>query len=246
MTQLNMIFSTLKQQLKINKKTYSDVAKYLKVSESSVKRLFNSQSMSIERLEQICHFIGLELTDLIGVVDQAKPRVKQLSVEQERELVADEKLLLMMISVFNGWKFDEIIEYYDLSEHACYQALEVLDKLNVIELLPFNQFKVLVAQDFAWIKNGPIETFFHQHMKNDFFDSAFNASDEFFLCLHGMLSDANNHLLQKKLRQIKQLFAELHQHSLAVGIEKASGSALVLALRPWLPGIFEKYKRKKG
>ena len=47
------IFAVLKQQLHAQGKTYADLAKHLDVSESSIKRLFANQSVTLERLLEI-------------------------------------------------------------------------------------------------------------------------------------------------------------------------------------------------
>ena len=244
MSQLNLLISTLKQQLKAKGKTYSDIASYLKVSESSIKRIFMNKSFTINRLEQICHFIGLELTDLIQLVDTRVTRITQLERHQEQRIVENEKRILITIAVLNGWNFNDIIHYYDITHTECYQCLVELDSLNIIELLPFNKFKVLVSQNFSWIPNGPIENYFRHHMRDDFFKSNFSQPNELFLCLNGMLSYSNNQLMQKKLQQVKEIFAELHQNSVSAGIDQADGSVLVIGLRPYRPDQFERHKRK--
>lgn len=245
MSQINKLISTLKQQLKVKGKTYADIAQYLKVSESSIKRLFYTHGFSLKRLEAICLFIGLELTDLIQLVDANTDRITHLSAEQEQQIVDKPLLTIITISVLNGWSFKDIIHYYDITDNQCYQHLVTLEQLRIIELLPLNKFKVLVAQNFAWIPNDPIEQYFHQHMRQDFFDSTFTKTNEMFYCLNGMLSNSDNQLLQKKLQQLKMTFAELYHNSVKGGLDQADGSALVVALRPWRPTRFEQYKRKR-
>jgi len=244
MSQVSLIIKVLKKQLKLHNKTYVDIANHLNISESSIKRLFTQHTFSLQRLEQVCNIMGLELTDFLQLVDNQIQYVENLTMEQEQMLVSDTKLLFICIAVLNHWSFDNIVGYYDITDQECFQKLAILDKIKLIELLPYNKFKILVSHNFSWQPNGPIHKFFHQHMQNDFFNSNFTKENEDFLCLNGMLTHENNLKLQKKIRQLKETFSELHLDSVPKGTKNTSGCALVIALRPWVPDIFEKYKRK--
>ena len=52
----------LKRHLKARKMTYAEVAKSLRVSEASVKRMFSKGTFTLDRFEQICQFAGTSLT----------------------------------------------------------------------------------------------------------------------------------------------------------------------------------------
>jgi predicted XRE-type DNA-binding protein len=54
MAELQQLLVTLKRQIKARGLTYRDVAAALKLSEPSVKRLFSTGNLSLERLVDIC------------------------------------------------------------------------------------------------------------------------------------------------------------------------------------------------
>jgi hypothetical protein len=68
----------------------------------------------------------------------------------------------------------------------------------IIELLPNNRIKLLVAPNFRWLPNGPIQRFFHEKVEQEFFKSRFAGENEKLLVLNGLLSRASNSELQKK------------------------------------------------
>jgi transcriptional regulator with XRE-family HTH domain len=68
--QTEALIETLKHALKANGLTYADVARSLDWSEASVKRWFASGNMSIQRFEAICELIGMEMTDLVRMLDE--------------------------------------------------------------------------------------------------------------------------------------------------------------------------------
>ncbi|MDF1797445.1 MAG: helix-turn-helix transcriptional regulator [Coxiellaceae bacterium] len=241
MSQINTVLSTLKQALRQQGKTYSEVAAVLDLSESSVKRLFSSGQISLARLEQIAQLVGLELTDLIKLAQQNLKRINQLSLQQEQQLVTEPKLLIVATCALNHWRFEDILDHYDFTASECIEKLIRLTELDIIDLLPANVIKLKVSSDFSWLPNGPIQQFFQQHLQTDFMQSHFDKPQELFLCLNGMLSPQDNAQLQKQLRALAATFTKLNQRSATLPINETQGSALVVALRPWLPKIFEQY-----
>lgn len=65
MSQTSNLLQVLKKQLRGQGKTYADVAQLLGLSEASVKRLFASQSFSLQRLEQLCDWLQIEFAELM-------------------------------------------------------------------------------------------------------------------------------------------------------------------------------------
>ena len=148
--------------LKAYGKTYVDVGELLQLSEASVKRLFAEQNFTLLRLEQICHMMGLEISDLVQSMVSEQQKIVRLSLEQEAEIAADLLLLMITVCVINGYSYEELIDQYDIAEHDCMQKLAMLDRLKIIDLLPGNRIKLLVSANFSWHANGAIQQFFRK------------------------------------------------------------------------------------
>jgi len=131
MSQISQVSQTLKQLLRQQQLTYKDIALKLGMSEANIKRIFSTQSFTLERLEQICDMMQMSLSDLFVLTEKQVQQISQLTVEQENELLADPKLLLVAVCVRDVWKFDEIVDYYDIDQYQCIQLLARLDKLNI-------------------------------------------------------------------------------------------------------------------
>ena len=149
MAQTNLLIDTLKLSLKAHGKTYVDVSKHLNLSEASVKRLFSERSFSLQRLDEVCQMMNMEITDLVQLMNENNTvHVSGLSEEQEKEIANDLGLLLVTVCVLNRWAMQDIIDYFRLSESECIGYLAKLDKLKLIELLPKNKVKLLVTANF--------------------------------------------------------------------------------------------------
>lgn len=244
MSQSQLLVQALKQMLKSQNLTYRDLAKHLHLSEASIKRMFANSQISLERIDAICEFLGIEISDLLQKMQHLSKRITQLTLEQEKLIVRDHKLCLVTICVVNHWSLKDILNYYQLTEHECIQYLAELDKIKIIELLPKNKIKLLISPGFVWIPNGPIQKFFQQYILSDFIESDFRHEHEEMICQFGMLTPESNALLRKKLRHLAEEFLVLKQQDSGEAIYKRVGHACVLMIRPWAPAIFNEFIRK--
>jgi transcriptional regulator with XRE-family HTH domain len=244
MAQARALVTALKQVLKSRGVTYAEVARRLAMSEASVKRVFAKQTFTLRRLDEMCELLGIAITDLAKMVEHELERVEQLTIEQERRLVSNPKLLLVAVHAISHWTMDEIVAFYAISKLECIRLLSQLDRLRIIDLLPNNKIKVLVARDFAWLPDGPIQQFFRAQIQADFFASRFDGKGESLVFVTGMLSRSANAVVQNHMRRISAEFTELHNQDISLPLSERFGTSFLIALRPWGPAIFKDLQRK--
>ncbi len=242
MAQTVALIDALKRVLREQGITYGDVAKRLKLSLPSVKRLFAERQFSVQRLDQVCELAGIEISDLVRRM-QADKEIHQLEWEQEQELVSDHKLLIAAVSALNRWSFQDILSTYKMREPELVQRLARLDRMRLIELMPGNRIRPLASTDFQWHKGGPIQRFFEAQVQSDFFRSTFERPGELRLFVTGMLSREANAQMQQKLQRLAQDFRNLHQEDQGLPLADRFGTSLVLAIRPWELEVFRQYRR---
>lgn len=245
MAQAQQLVSTLKMALKTQGKTYADVAKALKLSEASVKRCFSQGSFTLERLEEVCDFAGLEISDLVELAAENKPPFTSLTPEQEEALLQDPKLLLITFLALSHWQFEDIVKSYQLTEHEAIQLLSRLDRLGMIDLLPGNRIRLLTARNFSWRKDGPMQQFFEREVLRDFLASRFNAPHESMNFAGGLLSWASLERIQQGLERLAREFNELVAADSKLPLEERYSCAAVLAARPWVFTHFARLERPR-
>ena len=244
MNQTAALIAATKRLLKRRGLTYRDVARALKLSEPSIKRMFASGRLTLERLAQVAGLLGLSLAELVQEAAAEAPRTRQLTEEQEALLVADAKLLLTAVCALNQWTLADIVATYQMSQAECLKKLLQLDRLRLIDLLPGNRIRPIVARDFEWRPQGPIREFFRRQGLKDFLDSGFAGPDESLAFSHGMLTDAAFVRLQPELQRLRKRFAELHEESLGAPHPGRHGTSLLLAARRnWEPAAFARLRR---
>ncbi len=132
MPHIQSLVDTLKRALRADRVTYAEVARELGLSEASVKRMFSRGAFTLERFDAICRMVGLDLADLVRLQDEGERRISRLTREQEEELVADVRLLLVALLVRNRWGFEDIVREYAVSETECVRLLARLDRLRAL------------------------------------------------------------------------------------------------------------------
>jgi DNA-binding Xre family transcriptional regulator len=246
MAQTSELIKTLKRALKAHGKTYADVSRELGLTEASVKRLFWQKNFSLERLDQICQMLDLEISDLVQLMTEQQHQLQQLTDEQEQEITNDTTLLVVAVCALNKWTMDDIVSFYDISEGECFRKLARLDRLKIIDLLPHNRIKVRVAANFTWRQNGPIQAFFQRKIGQEFLSGRFSRDDECLIVLNGMLSPRSNAEFQRKLKRLAWEFDLLNTDDAALPLEQRGGVTMVMALRGWQYGLLHPLRKPLG
>jgi transcriptional regulator with XRE-family HTH domain len=242
MNEVHNLVAALKRELKTQGITYRGLAGKLGISEPSVKRMFASRRLTLDRLVDIAQILGLTLAELAQEAAEGGGRLHTLDEVQERELVSDDKLLLVAVCVLNHWSIADITHTYALSNAQVVGRLAKLDRLRLIQLLPGNRIRLNVARDFDWLPHGPIRAYFLRQGIDDFLGSAFARDDETLAFSHAMLTDAAIAKMQAEIRKLRQRFDELHEESLVAPLAKRRGTGLLLAMREWELAAFTKLR----
>ncbi|SFN39145.1 Helix-turn-helix [Formivibrio citricus] len=243
MSEAAQLVFTIKRLLKSRGHTYRDVAQALHLSEASVKRLFSAQRLSVDRLAELSAFLGLTLAELVQETQSDQLPIRALSMEQEAELVSDERMLLVAACAINQWRLDEIQSIYALTEPECLKYLLRLERIGLIRLLPGNRIRLTIARDFAWLPNGPIQCYFRQQCQADFLAGDAIGSETGYFFVHGMLTPAAMAEMEAEVSRLRRKFAELHRECASLPLHRKYGMGFLLALREWEPESFTRLRR---
>lgn len=243
MDEVSRTVATVKRHLKAQGLTYRDVAAALKLSETSVKRVFARESFTLDRFAEIAHLLGFTLAELLAESASEVPELRVLTSAQEARLVGDGKLLLVAVCALNRWTVAEITAEYRLMRAECLKYLLVLDRMGVIELLPGDRVRPRVARDFDWLPNGPIRRYFMEHALGDFLGSRFSEAHETLEFAQGLVTESGLAQLRQELRRLRARMAVLHEESTAAPLEQRRGIGLMLAVRRWEPKAFKRLRR---
>ncbi|OGT82872.1 MAG: hypothetical protein A3G42_02195 [Gammaproteobacteria bacterium RIFCSPLOWO2_12_FULL_47_76] len=206
--------------------------------------MFAQKHFTLIRLESICEMAQMDFTDLIRLMDEERQKISNLTLEQEEELVSDLKFLLVAICVQSNWTFNEMIDYFKITGPECIGYLVRLDRLGLIQLLPNNRIRQMVAKNFRWLPRGPIEKFFEQTAQNEFLDSHFTHPGELRLFMNGSLTWESIESIRKNVEALAHEFSSFQDDDARMPATTRFNTGLLLAMRPWELPIFSKLKKR--
>lgn len=244
MSQSQRMVAALKSVLKNRRVSYEQVAAHLQVSQSSVKRLFSSGAITLQRLEAICDLAGIDVLELARQAEAQRVRVARLTVRQEQQLVDDPLLLLVAICVLNRWSCEQIVAHYRISKAETIARLVRLDRMGAIELLPGDRIKLRLDRDFAWLPNGPIYRHVVDHFQNDLLSGEFKPRKDLHRFSWGLLTAESARALHARIEDLVEVFNDsTHVDEVLPDQDETKGTCLLVALREWEPEHFRAMRR---
>jgi DNA-binding Xre family transcriptional regulator len=246
MSTTQALVDQIKTELKLAGITYAQLAPAIGMAESSVKRMLAKGDMPLARVDEICRVLKLDFADLARKVAEAQPLRTQLTLEQERAVVADRKLLLLAICCLSQWTFEQVVSTYRVSDAEAVKHLAQLDRLGIIELRPMNRYRLRVAKTFRWRPHGPVMQFFREEVVNDYYAGGFDGEGEMLTLVHGQIGRSLATLFNERLQRVAQDFAQQHLADQKLPPEQKRPYTLVVAMRSWLFGAFRDLKREPG
>ncbi len=244
MSTTQALVDELKLQLKATGITYARLAAQLGLAESSVKRMFSRGEMTLARVDEVCRVLKIDFAELARGVADAQPLLRELTLEQERAVVADRKLLLMATSCLSQWTAEQIVAAYRISEAEAVKYLAQLDRLGILELRPMNRYRLKVAKTFRWRPHGPVMNFFREHALQDYFSGGFDGESELLTLVHGEIGRSLAGLFNERLQRVAQDFAQQHLADQRLPDEQKRPYTLVIGMRSWLFSAFRDFQRR--
>ncbi len=236
------VFDALKMHLKARGMTYADVARALKISEPTVKRIFAGRNCTLKRLEEMCDVLQVDIAELARGTPRAARLVDRLTREQEEELMSDPELLCIAACAMHQMRVDEIVRLYRMDEARCVCLLLRLERIGILELHENNRIRLRLSRAFSWIPNGPMMQFV-KSQATDFFDHAFAGPGEVMRLASVRLSIEAKVALLKKIEQVVQEYAEQHNADSRLPLAQRQPVTILFGVRAWEPKAFKALRR---
>jgi len=240
------LVETLKRSLRARGLTYRDLARALGLSEPSVKRMFSRATFTLARLEAILEVLELDFYELARLTRSRAHGPVELSLEQERALAADERLLSVFWLLQNGWRAEDILAAFSISRSALTLAFGRLARLKLIHWGPREHVHLRVASDFQWRAGGPVKRAYGRRVLQEFLDGRFSGGLELLKFEARELSPESAAVLRRRLERVLAEFNELSDVDAGLPSNRRAGMALLVACRPWEFSVVNALKRRRG
>ena len=246
MDQTAKLLDTLKFYLKSREITYLKLAQRLKLSESSIKRLFSEKTLSLKRLERILHILDLDFYELVRMSRRKNPDADQpLTVEQEKALSGNSRMLVFFYLLTQQWMVEKITDEFHIETVEATEFLLELDRLRLIDLHPHNRVRTLVSRTQLWNRDSPFMKINKESLQNEFLSHPFKGTDERFIFSLAQLSEDSVRILLREIDRLLRRFKETADSDADPSNDGKMENGLMIAFRPWVCSVLENLRRKQ-
>jgi Helix-turn-helix. len=243
MSQIDQFLSALKRSLKAKNILYRDLAKALKLSESSVKRILSSKSLSLDRLEEICRVADLSFSEVVRTANlEESNQMHVLSEEQEKALAENARLLHYYMMLHDGKTPQKIEKEYNITNVEAKKFLFQLDRLNLIELHPRDKVKVKRHGFLRFRRDGPVGRAMFEQTKSSYLSYDFRPEDYIRFSFMKISSSS----LAKFKSKLDRLVMELQEEARFENDTNVPvvDTGILMSFRPWKYTYMEAIKKK--
>ena len=237
------LVAALKRELKEAGITYARLATELGVAESTIKRSFSRGELSLARVDAVLRVLKIDFAELARRIADRTPPAAELTLEQERAVVADPGLLLVAMCCLSEWTREQIIEIYRMTHAECVGRLVRLDALGIIELRANDRYRLRVTKGHRWRPGGPVMQYFRHRVIAEYFAGDFDAAEETLLLVHGSIGRDMAASFNERLRRLAQDYARQHQLDQRLPAGQLEPFTMILAMRRWEFSVFREMQR---
>lgn len=241
--EIKKIKSLLKQIVRDKKYSYDSLSADLGVSPATVKRMLNSEDLSIGTLVELCAVLDINFYEL---VEQSRERISEAShftTTQEKYLANNFAAFLLLREFVARRTLKDACRELNLNLKEGREYLAEMDKVGLIEWHSNDRVKLLVDFPFKWIKGGSLENAYSVKVIASFFEKAKkigleNEESSEFLCrpMELSLKPADSKKFKNELNTLVQKYMSISEYELKFSKGALNiFSAFVLAgpFSPW-------------
>lgn len=233
------IVSSLKRVMKARAVTYAQLARDIRLSEPSVKRILSRGTLTVQRLDQICRALDVSIHEISRLAAElSAEEMDQLTLEQESALAADWNLLACFYLLANGRTGREIATQLQADERQVRRWFVKLHAVRLVELQSGSRARSRTTSAIAWRKDGPVRKLYEKRAREEFMQSLFCGPGEVQHFRSAELSDASWRVFLRKLEKLSAEFRDLAEIDRSLPHREKRSVAVWLAGRPWVFSMF--------
>lgn len=138
------IKNTIKSLLKSKGFKQADLAKYLNLSIPMVRKILNSEKLTIDRLKLICNFLNIDLFEFFMIANKSQTKINFLNEKQFSFISKSNKHLAIFICLLSCRGLDELMLKTEVPFKELSHILFQMDKINIIEIQQDMTYRLLI------------------------------------------------------------------------------------------------------
>jgi transcriptional regulator with XRE-family HTH domain len=245
MHQSEKFLAALKRCLKAKGISYKDLSSSLKISETSVKRVFSEGTLSLDRIGEILDILNMSFLDVAKLVDNRRGDGSSiLTFDQESVLAADAKLFAFFNLLLFGRSVDDICRTYTLSKRDAEQYIRTLCDLDLAMPQGENQVKMLTKKSVRWLEKGPLRDTYGARIRDEFLNGDFTGESEISTFRTRSLSAGSRAAMRRKIDLLMIEMDELAAIDTAILKSPCRSVSFVVGFRPFAFSSIEALRKR--
>lgn len=230
-SEIGLLLKTLKNIFKARGLLYQDVAAALGVSETTIKRYLTGHSLTVEILEQLCGLVELRMSDLVDIAREGQDELPFLSHAQEVALASEPFLACLFYMLAKGHTAQSLQEDFAINEAEMNRYLIRLDRLELIQLFPFNRVRLRVSPLNGIERGGPLVRSLRANLLEDMFRK-FDVSSEDWSYSFDKLSPASVERVRDLIRDFTKALAKIAEQDRNLPADMAEWQGVFVMMNP--------------
>ena len=246
MGQIDQFLAAFKSSLKAKNIIYRDLAKSLNLSESSIKRILASKSISLERIDEICRACDISFSEVCRNANfEEDVSNYTVSKDQEKILAENPRQLHYFILLNDGLSPAKIEKNFEITNQESKEILFHLDKLNLIELHPRDRIKLKnKTGTLRFRKDGAVGKILFAQTKNNYLNHDFESDLDYIRFVTNGFAQESILKFKKKFDKIVSELQEESRMAASIDPKGMHDMGVLLAFRPWTNSSLDAIKKK--
>jgi len=224
------MLAELRRELKARGLRVSQLAKALKVAEPTVWRWLRGEGLTLDRLDQICGLIDLDLRDLAG---RGHDAAEAFTLAQERILAADRGLALVFFALLHGAQPADLEREFGLPADRVASHVDRLQRLGLIEVRSRGRVRPKVRRSVRWRRGGPLSIAFEQTVKPLFLSMDFGSPAALYVSDMVALSETGRARVNALFEALRDDVHLIAQQERAARLPGREWTGLLMMVRPF-------------
>ena len=237
-------FKVLLSQMVAQQMGFKEMAAKLKLPESEVQAIFDNQDCSFTCMENMCEVLGIKFQQLLTSVPKPIVLIEHLTQQQEIEILSHKKMCAVVICALNQWGVTDILERVRIEKVELMPILRRLEEMGFLQILPNDEFKLMVSKSFSWLANGPMMHMVQSESVN-YFAYSFNKPADVLCLFTAYVTPEMHDKLRLKMQEIaNEYLNQTHQQS-GIAVKDKMRVTVCIAARDWVPSEMQKLMKVK-
>lgn len=211
--ELTLVLEQLKLMLKARKITYAQLAQGLGVAESTLKKTFVAKDCSFNRLNEICYFLNINLSDILKSIEEQRVTEIAFAEDVEKHFLTNRTALRVYWELtFERSSLEDLLAAKWLTREKLFSILKELDSFGLIELLPYDKVQVAKLVPVKWKRNKTKlqEEIYLQWSKKVIDDTYAEKEEDFNISLlYYQLREETLEDFRRELRELEDKYSRL-------------------------------------